>query len=386
MTDAGVRDTTGYAIAILIDGVAVDPALVVADVTIRSGRSRQDDGIEPATATIELLEHDTGAITIGIAQRLQITVDAGLGATPRFTGRITEITRTPIQGEEGSSWTIVGAGQTSRLARFLLTPPLPAESASARAQRVISAVGFTAVIQGGAGLTLAAYGQAGDAPVAADQILSDLITDTGAVVADLGDGSILCQFGDGRLSEDTWTPDPALTFTELAFAQSDDVINDVAVSWTGGVVTATSPASIQQYDRRSVSLSTSLADAGSATTRAGNIIGRLAYPAWAIDALTTYDRELLTHSYGAVVNVAPLPPGSPVASPWNGVLEGWTEHYQPSQDGSQRMLAVFAVALGDTQHSAETVHWGGVTPTLTWAGVDPQTAWYEAISNAALTP
>jgi hypothetical protein len=264
--------------------------------------------------------------------------------------------------------------------------PLPAESASARAQRVIAAVGFTAVIQGGAGLTLAAYGQAGDAPAAADAILGGLITDTGAVVADLGDGSILCQFGDGRLSEDKWTPDPALTYTELAFAQSDDVVNDVDVEWTGGVVNANSPASIQKYDRRSVALKTSLADVGSATTRASNIIGRLANPAWAIDALTTYDRDLLNHSYGAVVSVAPLPPGSPVESPWNGVLEGWTEHYQPSEDGSQRVLAVFAVALGDTQHSAETVHWGGVTPTLKWNQVDPATDWTEAISNAALTP
>jgi hypothetical protein len=386
VTDAAVRDTTGYAVAVLIDGVAIAPDLVVADVTIRSGRTRQDDGIEPATATIELLEHDTGSITIGIAQRLQVTIDAGLGPKPRFTGRITEITRTPIATEDGSSWTIVGAGQTSRLARFLLTPPLPAESAAARAQRVISAVGFTAVIAGGAGLTLAAYGLAGDAPVATDQILADLITDTGAIVADLGDGSILVQFGDGRLSEDKWTPDPALTFTELAFAQSDDVINDVQVSWTAGIVSATSPGSIQKYDRRSVSLATSLADVGSATTRAANIIGRLAIPAWAIDALTTYDRDFLNHGYGAVVNVAPLPPGSPVESPWQGVLEGWTEHYQPSEDGSQRVLAVFAVALGDLQHSAETVHWGGVTPTLKWNQVDPQTDWTEAVSNAALTP
>lgn len=381
-----VRDTTGYALAVKIDGVAIDPALVVCDVTIRSGRTRQDDGISPATATIELLEHETGSITIGIAQLLTITVDAGAGPAPRFTGRITEITRTPIATEDGSSWSIVGAGQLSRLSRFLLALPLPAESAAARANRVVTAAGFTAVVQGGAGLAISAYGAAGDAPASADQILGDLVTDTGAVVADRGDGKILCQFGDGRLSEDQWNPDPALTFTELAFAQSDDVINEAVVSYTGGQVTATSPPSVNRYDHRQISLDTRLADSGSATTRAINIVGRLAFPAWAIDQLTTYDRAFFNHDYGAIVNVAPLPPGSPVASPWQGVLEGWTEHYQPSVDGSQRVLGVFAVALGDLQHSAETVHWGGVTPTLTWAGVDPQTAWNEAISNAALTP
>ena len=72
--------------------------------------------------------------------------------------------------------------------------------------------------------------------------------------------------------------------------------------------------------------------------------------------------------------------------PWQGVLEGWTEHYQPSADGTDRILGVFVIAVGDTQHSAEVIHGGGVTPSLHWAGVDPQTAWNEAISNAALTP
>jgi hypothetical protein len=386
VTDATVLDTTTYAIAVLVDDVAIPQDLIVADVTIRSGRSRQDDGLEPATAVIELLDAQPGQVSVGIAQVLRITVDPGTGATPRFTGRITEITRTPIQGGTGSSWSIVAAGNISRLARFLLDLPIPQESAPARAQRVIEAVGFTAVVQGGDGLTLAAYGVDGDPPASADRILGDLITDTGASVADLGDGSILCQFGDGRLSEDRWTPDPAITNADLAFAQSDDVINDCRVAWAGGLVVATSPGSISRYDYRGISLATNLADLGSATTRATSIIGRLAYPAWAIDALSTFDRGFFDHAIGAVVTIDQLPPGAPVESPWSGVLEGWSEHYQPSTDGSDRLLGVFVIALGDTQHSAETVHWGGVTPTLTWAGVDPATAWYEAVSNAALTP
>ena len=117
-------DTTGYALAVVINGTEIDPALVIADVTIRSGRTRQDDGIEPATTTIELIETTPTGLAIGIAQVIVVTVDAA----PRFTGRITEITRTPIAGEQGTTWTIVGTGQLSRLGRFLLTlrsPPKP---------------------------------------------------------------------------------------------------------------------------------------------------------------------------------------------------------------------------------------------------------------------
>lgn len=381
-----VLDTTGYQLAVLINGAVIDAALVVADVTIRSGRTRQDDGIEPATATIELLEHATTGLAVGIAQTLAVTVDGGDGPAPRFTGRVTEITRTPIQGEDGSTWTIVAAGQLSRLGRFLLALPLPAETAAARAQRVINAVGFVAVVQGGAGLSVADYGVAGDSPAAADSILSDLIRDTGVVVADLGDGSILCQFGDGRLSEDKWTPDPLITNADLSFAQTDDVINDARVSWTGGLVTATSPGSIADYDHRALVVDTALNTLGAAQSRASSIIARLAYPAWAIEALTTYDRTFLDHGIGALVNVGPIPAGAPVESPWTGVMEGWSEHYQPSTDGTNRILGVFVVALGDLQHSAEVIHWAGVTPSLHWNTTDPATDWTEAISNAALTP
>ena len=377
-----VLDTTTYAIGITIGGVAVDPALVVCDLTIRSGRTRQDDGLEAASATLELTEADPSSITLGMEDVLQITVDG----SPRFTGRITEITRTPIPMSEGSTWTIVGTGEIARLSRFMLALPLPAESASARADRVLAALGFPHTITGGMGYVIGPYGVAGDPPATADAILGSLITDTGVVIQDQGDGSLLVQFSDGRLSEDKWTPDPTMTSTDLAFAQTDDVVNDLVVTWIGGSVAASSPGSIAKYDRRSVSLGTSLNDAASAHTRAASIIGRLASPAWSIDSVTTWDREFLEHSVGAIVDVGPLPAGSPVESPWQGVMEGWVEHYQPSADGSARVLGSFLIALGDLAHSAETIHWGGVTPTLKWNTLDPATAWDEAISNAALTP
>jgi hypothetical protein len=378
---ATVYDTTTYTIVVTIGGVAVAPDLVVADVTIRSGRQRADDGLEPASATIELLETDIGSINVALAQTLVVTINGA----PRFTGRVTEITRTPI-GATGSSWTIVGMGNISRLARFLLALPLPAETATARAERVLTAIGFAHTTTGGGAYTVGPYGQAGDPPATADQILGQLVTDTGVILQDMGDGSILAQFMDSRLSEDQWTPDPAITSTELAFAQSDDLVNDAAVHWTGGTVTASNPASVAQYEKRSISLDTQLNDAGSAQNRANSIIARLAVPAWAIDTLTTWDAAFFDHHVGAIVNVGPLPAGSPVMSPWSGVMEGWTEHYQPSTDGSGRVLGSFLVALGDTQHSSEILTWQGTDPDFKWNTIDQTVTWQEAISNGDLAP
>lgn len=383
-----VLDTTTYDVGITLDGAPVDPAMVVCDVTIRSGRSRQDDGIEPASCTIEILSVASGGaaeVDVTLAQLVQITVDGQI----RFTGRTSEISRTPTTiGEEGWTWTIVAVGNLARLARFTLTPPIPRETAAARALRIIQAVaGGVADIRGGAGYELAAYGASTDPPVHLDQILGQLVADTGAVVQDMPDGSTMVQFADGRLSADLFAPDPTVTSSDLAFAQSDDVINEIIISYGNNQdMTLQAPASITQYDLRSVSLDTQLDDNASATTRAESIISRLAWPSWGIDSLTTWDRDFLNHEIGAVVQVSPLPVGAPVADPWQGVMEGYVEHYQPSTDGSGRVLGSFLLAIGDLQHSAETIHWAGVTPSLTWAGVDPQTAWNEAISNAALTP
>jgi hypothetical protein len=375
-----VLDTSTIDVSVLVAGVVVNPDNVVCDVTIRSGRSRADDGIQPATCTIELVEDDPSTLQVEIAQTLQVMVEAA----PRFTGRVTEITRTPAGA--ASTWTVIGAGRLARLTRFLVAMPLPAETAAARAQRVISALGFTADIHGGANLNLGIYGQAGQPPVTSDQVLGDLIADTGCIIQDAGDGSILVQFLDSRLSEDQWTPDPDLTQLSLDFAQNDDLVNDASVAWTGGTVTASAPGSIATYDRRSVQLSTLLADAASAQARANGLVARLALPAWSVDQATVWDRTILQHQIGAIVTFGPLPAGSPVESPWQGVLEGWVDRYQPAGDGTGRIIGIWNIAVGDLAHSVETIHWGGVTATLHWNGVDPATAWNEAISNAALTP
>jgi hypothetical protein len=331
---------------------------------------------------VEILTPDPAGVVVGIADTLAVVVDGN----PRFQGRISEITRASQDDPLSSRYTLVAVGPIARLPRVLVAMPMPAGSARARAQAVFTAAAIPVVIEGGESYQLAALGVAGDPPQGADQVLGAVVNDTGLVVADLGDGSVLCQFLDSRLSEDVWSPDPALTHVDLSWEMVDDLVNDISVEWAGGApATASSAGSITQYERHSASLTTALAGLADAQHRAASIIARLAYPAWQVGAVETWDTTVMAHRIGAVVTLAPLPPSSPTAAgSWSGVLEGWSEQYGP--DAAGNLAGTWTLALSDRAHSAETVSWANVSPaTLQWAQVNPQTSWSEAISNGDLS-
>jgi len=371
-------------VVVKIAGTVTPPDQVVADVRIRSGRSRADDGLQASSATIEVVTPDPSGTSVGIADQLEVIVEG----VPRFTGWIGEVTRAPASDPDDTSFTIVAVGPIARLPRLAVPVPRPAETAAQRIAAIFAVSGMPGVvIEGGAGIPLAAYGVAGDPPVAADEILGSVITDTGLVVADLGDGRILCQFLDSRISADHWTPDPTLTYSDLAWEQTDDLVNDALIEWPGGAAaTATNPSSITTYGRHAVSLQTNLATLAAAQQRASNIVGRLAAPAWQIGAVESWDPTALEHGIGAVVTISPLGPSAPVTGgSWQGVLEGWEDQYGPDADGE--LAGTWKLAVSDRAHSAETVTWQNVSPAgLAWNQVNPGCSWQEATSNSDLYP
>jgi hypothetical protein len=79
--------------SITLDGVALDLADVLADVTIRHGRAGYFDEASPATCTLELLGVDR-AFTRPFRLGSLLVVNATDGSTiaPRFTGRLTDAT------------------------------------------------------------------------------------------------------------------------------------------------------------------------------------------------------------------------------------------------------------------------------------------------------
>jgi len=369
-------------VTVTIRGTAIPPENVLADVTIRSGRTRADDGLAAASATVEVVTPDPAGAAVSIADPLVITVDGHA----RFTGRVSEVVRAPASDPDDTSFTIVGIGQIARLPRVQIPLPLAATNAHARVASVLATAGIPAVIQGGDTYALAAYGVAGDDPVGADQIIGAVMSDTGCVVADLGDGSILCQFLDSRISDIQWTPDPSLTYVDLQWEQTDDLVNDVSVEWPGGApATASSPESITTYERHALTVQTGLGSLAAAQQRATNIIRRLAIPAWQIGAVESWDTGALDHGIGTLITIAPLGASSPVAGgSWQGVLEGWEDRYGP--DATGQLSGTWTLAVSDRAHSSSTVTWGGVYPTtLQWGQVDPATSWQEAQSNSDLS-
>ena len=207
-------------------GTALPGDAVLADVVVRSGRERADDGLEPSTATVELLTAKPGGIPVEIADKLEVFVN---GAA-RFTGTVGEITMT----EAGPDlvYTVIATGNIAKLERVLITTfPIPAETAAARASRLITAAGFTATVQGGGTYNMAAFGKLGDQPATVASVLDALMSDTGLVVQDGPAGSIIAQFPEARISGDTVTPDPHLTHVEINFEMTDDLVNDISVTY-----------------------------------------------------------------------------------------------------------------------------------------------------------
>jgi hypothetical protein len=372
-------------VQILIRGVPVDPAIVLADVTIRSGRTRADDGLEASSATVEL--QTAGLVSVQISDPVQVKVN---GAA-RFTGRVCEITRSAVQDDPSASlYTLIGIGPIARLARLLVAMPIPAQTAAARAGAVLDAAGIPYSVQGGATVQMDSYGKAGDAPSAAEDVIGSLMSDTGCIVQDRGDGGILVQFLDSRLGGSTFAPDPAETHVDLAWEQTDDLVNDAVISYGGNTAAAGStssndPSSITTYDRHSINLSTHLGDASSATRRAQSLVARLAYPAWRLGDVQTWDDAVLGYQVGSLVRVGPLPASAPVASPWTGVLEGWVETYQPSSSGG--LIGSWDLSLGDPKHSSELLSWAGVEPqSMRWVDVNTSVRWIDATTNEDLIP
>ena len=366
-------------VQVKLGGTTVPGDVVLADVALRSGRQRSDDGLNTATATVDFLTATPGGLVIAIAQTLQVLVNG----TSRFIGKISEITMQET-ADGPIAYTVVAAGNIAQLERWTIPVPIVAETAAARAQRAITAAGFTATIQGGTTYNMGIFGKAGDAPASAADILSALMSDTGAVVADTGSGAILAQFPEARISGDKFTPDPHLTHVDVQFEMTDDLVNEAIIQYAGTTYTAQNTGSITAYGKHSISLTTGLADVGSATRRGGSIVSRLGIPAWQVGSVMTWDEAALAHGVGAIVSLSPLPVESPVAGSFVGVLEGWVGRYQPLGDGSQTLAGSWELYISDQRHAAEALIWSAANPAEKWNTVLPATQWGQVISNANL--
>ena len=146
-------------VQVKLGGATVPGDVVLADVALRSGRQRSDDGLNTATATVDFLTATPGGLVIAIAQTLQVLVNG----TSRFIGKISEITMQET-ADGPIAYTVVAAGNIAQLERWTIPVPIVAETAAARAQRAITEAGFTATIQGGTTYNMGFLGKLGTPP------------------------------------------------------------------------------------------------------------------------------------------------------------------------------------------------------------------------------
>lgn len=365
--------------SVTLDGVAIANADVLADITIRHGRTGYFDSPSASTCQLTILgveRSDTKSIRLG--RELKVFATDGATIAPRFTGRNTDASL------DGDELTVIAVGYLSTLSGYVIgTGNYPEEAWTARVTRAFTDAGLAARLVLQAPNADPVLWARTAAPVTLDSYLSELCEAIGATVADLPDGRILVQ----PISYRSLTAPVDLSPSEVAYApqwlQDLPGCNRVTVAYGNpnaqAFLTREDAASIALYGPRPASITTPLRDVVSAASMAEAIIARQAYARWTTPETTLIIGRRL--SIGDAVKLRSLPASAPF-DPWYPMLEGWTDSIVSDGDG---MTWTMALMLSDAMLSGVAMRWMDVPAPLTWATVNPTLQWRDALSPGDLT-
>jgi hypothetical protein len=375
---------------VLLNGVDLDLDDVFAEVTIRHGRGSVDDGPMASTANLRLV-HVTRELVSGFSAGDPLDVLLA-GDVPRFRGRITDAK----DAEDGLS--IIAVSSMSWLSRRMVGgSDWPEESWRDRLLRVFEDAGILLTWAevgdswaAGEG-SWTAYGTAGrltldthDAgPLIAARVsstetlggyLSGEFRDSeAAIAANLPDGTVLIQQLSARSSKAIHELDSDFVYFPPEWEQTDEVENSLVLEWddgsgTGPTVSAENASSIARFEVRPNQVTTALANAIEAGTRASLRVTRRGFPRWNAAPIDVLRLEPAI-SIGTPVRLHDLPDWAP-DSAYLGIVEGWEDHVAPDEDGG--LAWTMRLALSDPQLS------GGFgelwfTTTDSWATAPPAT-------------
>ena len=360
-----------------LDGVALDLAGVIADVTVRHGRAGAADPPQASSATVTLwpvTRELTGSFRVGVS--LELRASSPAGEWPLFMGRVSDAE------VNGSTLSIVAAGILANASRVELDlTGWALEPWSARAARLFAATPFAGTVQADP-----TFDPLVEVPVVSstdrltfDSYAQSLRDDVGAAIVDQPDGTLLAQALGARATLGAvHALDPAKVLYSPRWVQALEVVNRVGVQYgpdsAPALVVSTDSASIGLYGRRYGDLQTRLHASADATTRATQALSRAAYPRWVMpDALVLEPIPGL--AVGDRVVLTDLPPGSPFPS-WTPVVEGWTDELA----GGPRSWTQ-ALALSDPLLSGLSLAWSQLPASgLPWNAVNPSLQWFEANS------
>jgi len=402
--------------SITVGGTALD--LNNVDVTLGINHGRNDIASPAQAGDASLTLRNFASIPGRIGDALIIE---SFGIT-RFTGDVTQLALTHEYSPSGALLPILQIDAIGRMARLGLanvgTLGYPKQDLEPRVLAIFddSGLPYQANVKPGNELKAQA---ANDAGYSAMDLLSALCAESGATMCDLPDGTILFEsyarrgvgYNPAHWADlpitDTWAdvpfiwsdvydstqtapleisiPDDAVVWAPVWRNDILTVINEITVLYgNNSSTTEIDSASQTLYGRRAVSLTTTLEHLADAVTRAGDIIRAQSEPRYGLtnvliqmDTLDTFTRtEILQLISGSRVGIPGTPQPSPVID-YNGIVEGWSDHYGPTG-------YFLTLSLSDPRYSYAVLQWGEVTAGETWGQTDITAQWFNIVSNVDL--
>jgi hypothetical protein len=399
------------------------------NVVLVVGQDRTCDTEADAQATIgrrsvrEQGEAGYAALVLTGAQGLPVPVGAAVAINdgqgrPRHTGILTDTRLTHEDDpDEGlvAVQTCTSMGALARWGRRRIGDvPWPAESVAARAARIAALVGMPLTVHGGQE-QLVVPRDVDSQPAAL--LVQELAAGTGGWVFDAPDGTVHLQALDARAVRTTtalWSQEPeGATWADLgpdgptwdgddapgpghpvvldctdvdwepSWTQTLEIANIVTVEYgeehgdppQRPTVTVRDEASIALYGQAPATVKTPLALLADALELAGLTLARAARPQWHLESVgidwdglpPAVAAQLAGALPGTRCTVTGLPQPAP-ARTYPGVIEGWTEDFDP--DAHRITLWLSHVA-----HSLALSTWEAEPPAATWADLDPALSW-----------
>jgi len=373
-----------------IGGTAIDLGTVLADVTIRHGRTGYWDAANASTIQLVLLGVAKPSHSFDLGSALVLTCHDSVAGTdaPRFTGTLTDAKL------DVDTLTLIGVGRMATLGNYLIgAGAWPAEAWSARVTRAFTEAGLAAylTLQPPAAGSPDPHLLARDGASLGTVALSDYLTELGGIVdsaiADLPNGNILVQASTWRMLSGGATLDPA----EVGYAPEWEkwlpAANIVNLTWGAGgasLVTVQDAGSVAQYGPRPMDVATTIDNSADATAIANQILARSAWAQWTLPAAPLLVG--MPYSIGQPLTITELPPASP-HNPWTPILEGWTDNI--TSDLLDDLLNwTMELALSDPLLSGLTLPWSGIPSTAAyqWNTINQTVAWRDATELDALNP
>jgi hypothetical protein len=324
----------------------------------------------PAASLFRLALSDDGAASIDL--------DPADGVL--FTGEVTDPTIDPKAGRHR----ITAAGTLGRhYRRTLASEDWGQQTETARVTRIMEQTGIP-VGEIHAGTTpLAPPGQDDTAGALLDKVTGS----TGGAVVEQPDGTVDYLGPDHRRGTPVELTLPAANIVNtLTWSQHvDDLINELEVAWSGGVIMVQDPASIAVHGVYPGKIETSLTTSSAAYSLGQLIVGRRGQPVWQLPDLEVDLMYILADEtrapmlelrHGDLLEVTDIPAPHAYTGDVKLYVEGWSTRIVREAAGHPWRWR-YILAVSDRTLSGVSIRWMDVDEALEWQDVDPEITWLD---------